>query len=441
MYLSFICCYSFNFTKYMNFIKNTVFLAFFISGTTIYRQKTISAPENSLELSKTKPSNILHSTSADSVLIKVDVKDALYDLNKNNLPYFVTSKTTPYNQNAKPTLIINKTQLVTEPHASIIKKQFGKFLTQNFEIISIPSFCKNENLNHHKVIPFRFNNQNQIEELIDYSTNWQISSDVSRKLSAPSAFKNNSVLASGNWFKIGITKTGFYKIDKRFLVLNGISTANLNPKNIRIYGNGGKMLPELNSAFRYDDLEENAIQVIGESDGVFDDTDYILFYAKEVTGWTNNTSPTGLKFRSENNLYSDTSFYVINTDLGLGKRLNTPPASGLTPNVSSSSYDFYNYTETNSTNFIKSGRQFYGEVFDAYVFVTKLIKSAKKSIVLINNYCDETVLTLLSKRQAKVKASIYLNKIDAAFQLDIEKHNLQYAAIEVHLFKKAHDRF
>jgi hypothetical protein len=82
-----------------------------------------------------------------------------------------------------------------------------------------------------------------------------------------------------------------------------------------------------------------------------------------------------------------------------------------------------------------------GEVFDAYVFVTKLIKSAKKSIVLIDNYCDETVLTLLSKRQATVKASIYLNKIDSAFQLDIEKHNLQYDVIEVKIFKKAHDRF
>jgi hypothetical protein len=84
---------------------------------------------------------------------------------------------------------------------------------------------------------------------------------------------------------------------------------------------------------------------------------------------------------------------------------------------------------------------FDGEVFDAYVFVSKLIKSAKKSIVLIDNYCDETILTLLSKRQDKVKASIYINKLDAAFQLDIEKHNLQYAAIDVHLFKKAHDRF
>lgn len=90
---------------------------------------------------------------------------------------------------------------------------------------------------------------------------------------------------------------------------------------------------------------------------------------------------------------------------------------------------------------LNQGIFFDGEVFDAYVFVSKLIKSAKKSIVLIDNYCDETVLTLLSKRQAKVNANIYLNKIDAAFQLDIEKHNLQYPAIEVHLFKKAHDRF
>ena len=84
---------------------------------------------------------------------------------------------------------------------------------------------------------------------------------------------------------------------------------------------------------------------------------------------------------------------------------------------------------------------FDGAVFDAYVFVSKLIKSAKKSIELIDNYCDESVLTLLSKRHPKVKASIYLNKIDAAFQLDLEKYNAQYATINVHLFKKAHDRF
>ena len=70
-----------------------------------------------------------------------------------------------------------------------------------------------------------------------------------------------------------------------------------------------------------------------------------------------------------------------------------------------------------------------------------IIKSAKKSIELIDNYCDESVLALLSKRQPKVKASIYLNKIDATFQLDLDKYNSQYATINVHLFKKSHDRF
>ncbi|MEI8137808.1 MAG: type IX secretion system sortase PorU, partial [Bacteroidota bacterium] len=138
----------------------------------------------------------------------------------------------------------------------------------------------------------------------------------------------------------------------------------MNPKNIRIYGNGGKMLPELNSNFRYDDLEENAIQVVGESDGVFNDNDYILFYAQDATGWIKTGSISGLKFRSDKNLYSDTSFYFINADIGLGKRVSSLIASGLTPNISSSSYDYYNYTETNTTNFVKSGRQFYGEVFD-----------------------------------------------------------------------------
>jgi len=66
---------------------------------------------------------------------------------------------------------------------------------------------------------------------------------------------------------------------------------------------------------------------------------------------------------------------------------------------------------------------FDGAIFDAHVFVSTLIKSAKKSIELIDNYCDESVLTLLSKRQPKVKTSIYLNKIDATFQLDLDKYN------------------
>ncbi|MEI8136180.1 MAG: hypothetical protein WCH21_02535, partial [Bacteroidota bacterium] len=92
----------------MNFLKNSVFIAFFIFHGAIYGQKTVLGIDNTTSLSQNKASNIISSTAADSVLIKIEVKDALYDFNKNNLPYFVISKITSYNQNANPTLIIKK---------------------------------------------------------------------------------------------------------------------------------------------------------------------------------------------------------------------------------------------------------------------------------------------------------------------------------------------
>lgn len=84
---------------------------------------------------------------------------------------------------------------------------------------------------------------------------------------------------------------------------------------------------------------------------------------------------------------------------------------------------------------------FDGQIFDAYEFASKLIKSAKKEIVLIDNYVDETVLTMLDKRVSTVKATIYTKQISAQFQMDINRHNAQYPPIDVQAFNKAHDRF
>jgi len=82
-----------------------------------------------------------------------------------------------------------------------------------------------------------------------------------------------------------------------------------------------------------------------------------------------------------------------------------------------------------------------GQVFDAYIFASQIIKSAKKSIVLIDNYIDETVLTLLSKRKQGVNACIYSANITKKLKLDIEKFNAQYPKIEIKPFKQSHDRF
>jgi len=84
---------------------------------------------------------------------------------------------------------------------------------------------------------------------------------------------------------------------------------------------------------------------------------------------------------------------------------------------------------------------FDGQIYDAYTFVSDLIRKATQRIVLIDNFIDDTILTILSKRIASVKAVIYTKKISKQMRLDIDKHNSQYPPVEVRLFTKAHDRF
>lgn len=89
----------------------------------------------------------------------------------------------------------------------------------------------------------------------------------------------------------------------------------------------------------------------------------------------------------------------------------------------------------------KQGIFYDGQVYDAYVFVSDLIKSANESIVLIDNYIDDTILTLFSKREAKVKGTIYTKNITKQLELDLKKYNVQYPTIEIKKFDASHDRF
>ncbi|TVR81092.1 MAG: DNA-binding protein [Chitinophagaceae bacterium] len=89
----------------------------------------------------------------------------------------------------------------------------------------------------------------------------------------------------------------------------------------------------------------------------------------------------------------------------------------------------------------KQGIFYDGQVFDAYVFVANLVKSAKKSILLIDNYIDESVLELFTKRHKQVTVKIYTKTISKTLKQDVEKHNAQYPYIEIEKFTKAHDRF
>ena len=167
----------------------------------------------------------------------------------------------------------------------------------------------------------------------------------------------NSVLATGDWYQFYVEKSGVYKISKSFLQQLGLDVSKVDPKKIKIYGNGGRMLPLLNSTYYPLDLAENTIEIIGESDGVFNNEDYILFYAEGVDTW-NNESQTNV------NLYDTKSYYYVTVQGSDGKRIQNmaQPTGASTLNLNT--FDDYQSHELDLINVVRLGRQWFGESFD-----------------------------------------------------------------------------
>ena len=102
--------------------------------------------------------------------------------------------------------------------------------------------------------------------------------------------------------------------------------------------------------------------------------------------------------------------------------------------------ELFNRIEENE-KYPAQGIFFDGQIYDAYTFIADLIRSADKRIILIDNYLDDTVLTILDKRKENVEATIYTSKISKETKLDIQKHNTQYHPISIRKFSRSHDRF
>lgn len=166
----------------------------------------------------------------------------------------------------------------------------------------------------------------------------------------------NSAFASGNWFRFYVENSGVYKVSKSFLQSLGVDVS-VDPRTIKIYGNGGRMLPLLNSTPYPDDIVENAIQFVGEEDGVFNDADYILFYAEGVDNW-NAESLT------KNNLFSDKSYYYVTTGGGQGKRILPASEPTNSPTLNFTNYDDTIVYEKDLVNVAKVGRRWFGEQFN-----------------------------------------------------------------------------
>ncbi len=167
-----------------------------------------------------------------------------------------------------------------------------------------------------------------------------------------------SVLAEGTWYKLAVTQSGVYRVDAGFLRKMGIDPSKINPKNLQIYGNGGGILPQSNAALRPSDLVQNAVWVVGEEDGKFDDKDAMYFYAEGARVVRYDSLQKSVFH--EINYYSDSSYYYLNIGSSPGKRIANV-ASQHDAGAVVDQFDDYWFHEEESVNLLQSGREWWGE--------------------------------------------------------------------------------
>jgi hypothetical protein len=290
---------------------------------------------------------------------------ALFDRDNNFVPFISETKTSSLSSDLIANFQWLSFETVNEAERKYIDENWSNQIDQSaFKTIS--GIASMQRVFVAEMIPFRKNNAGSYDKLTSYKVNWESTGKNNLPIiSSVNSYATSSVLSSGNWYKIAITKNGVYKMDLNFLTSLGIDIINTDPRNIKIYGNGGQALSERNSDPRYDDLIENSIMVTGENDGIFDATDQVIFYGKGPHQWKYNSNNTSdLKFSYLKNYYSDTAFYYVTIGSTFGKRIADVSSLDGQENYVSSTFDDYLNHEIDAQNLIKSGREYYGEFFD-----------------------------------------------------------------------------
>ncbi|WP_047547940.1 type IX secretion system sortase PorU [Psychroserpens sp. Hel_I_66] len=221
--------------------------------------------------------------------------------------------------------------------------------------IKLKNAIERENISAYLEITPIINDRGVYKKITAFTVNYQLGGNFNRSAQDTQDIVN-SVLSSGQWHKFYVEKSGVFILNKSFLNSLGVNT-NVDPRTIKVYGNGGAMLPLSNSEPAPIDLQQNAIRFVGEEDGVFNDNDYILFYAEGPTEY-NQESDTNI------NLYSNKSYYYITTQGNFGKRIQLLNQPEDEPNLSIDTFQDYQFHEVDENNLGKIGRRWFGERFD-----------------------------------------------------------------------------
>ena len=329
--------------------------------------------------------NINYTYRDDSTVKVLNFENAKYSPDNAFLP-FMSIQTKIKSNNYDVIFLPDKVSIIDKDSLSNISGIDN--ISENFNYSYNYLYQKKQPTLNICVTPVRFNKSTgNYEKLISF--NYFI---VEKKDNAIKNGKNissniNSVLATGNWYKFLVPENGFYKITFQELVNWGIDLSTVNPKTIKIYGNGGRMLPEANSKSRYDDLHEIPIQVVGEDDGNFNNGDYILFYGDGPDKWEYNTSKSMYLF--VRNLYTRNAGYFLTYGGNNGKRMEYETTTTETAGQILTTFMDYLAYEPCLYHLTKSGKDWYGDRFDSqtqysYSFSFPDIVTDKKVLISYN---------------------------------------------------------
>lgn len=271
------------------------------------------------------------------------------------------------------------------PASTEIEISFGQSRNENFAIVT------------YDPLVYVNGEVKLVEEIVITITGESVPKSYDRS----TEFAAESVLKSGDWYKIGVKRSGVHKIDMTFLSSIGVNTSGLNPNHINIYGNHYPRLPVLNSTFRHDDLEKNAIVIQGDADGSFDAGDFILFYA---TGPQETFSaPMALDIRAPK--IDSMSYYFLHIDAADSpKRIGTITNSSSAITHSVSKGNDVAFHESEEVNLVKSGDEWLGEHFDI-----ELSKNITLNLDQVSTADSVTLETVYASNKKSGDANLLVN--------------------------------
>ena len=230
-------------------------------------------------------------------------------------------------------------------------------VSTDYELVAFAVRNRNQAYLSVRVNPVR-KQGGRYEKLLSATISVTLTPDLERAMSRPN-YSTRSALASGDWYKIGLPETGIYKLTYSDLTNLGINLAGLDPRTIRVYHNGGGVLPEKNSVSRHDDLVEIPIYVHGEADGTFDQSDYILFYGRGPVCWEYNEQR--IAYEHVQNPYDDYSYAFVVTGKGQGKRIQEAAEPSGNAYGAVTQFIDYQVHESDDYNIARIGRTYYGD--------------------------------------------------------------------------------